>query len=245
MGNSIFRVDFFYGMIATLIFSCGIPLFQLFIYNKTDGYPGWSFNEILLFQAVLLLTLGINESLFGDIRPFMEYHVQQGVFDRLLLFPYSSIMMLITRGFSYKALGTLLAGIISTIVVIVRSQIVVSISHFFIFLIFLVIGILFRLSFSIIYCALTLQFIYFEQAKEVIDKFLAFGNFPAEIFSGVFHFVYLMVIPISVAVYFPVRSLLGHLDIFGVAGAVVSISIFILSIIFWNMQLKKYASAGG
>lgn len=245
VGNSLFRMDFLYSMLTSFIFSCGIPLFQFFIYSKTNGYNGWSFHEILLFQAVLLLCLGINETLFGDIRPLVERTVQFGLFDRLLLFPYQPLVVILSRGFSQKSAGTMLAGAAALMYVILKYKLAITILQFVCFLGFLVTGMLFRLTFIIVYCALTLRFIYLDRAKEIMDRFLSFGNFPAEIFTGAFHFVYLTLVPIGVCVYFPVQSLLGRLDVYAVSGVLVAIGLFVVSVVFWNRQLGKYSSSGG
>jgi ABC-2 type transport system permease protein len=240
-----FRADFFSGIFISLIFSGMAPLFQFFIYSKTNGYPGWNLEQIILFQAVFLLWTGISDLLFGNVRVYIESTIQSGLMDRLLVLPYSSIGIILTRGFNYKGIGTALAGMVALVIAIIHLPVKFHWWYLLQFLFFFIIGILLTVSLLIIFCTIALRIIYVMRLKEVMDRVMFFGSFPAEIYSGLIRFVYLTAIPIGIWIYYPAQALLGRLDIYAIYGALISVALFFISKTLWNFQVKKYISAGG
>lgn len=240
-----YRFDFISGLIMSFCFSFIAPLFQLFIYSKTNGYPGWNLNEILLFQAVLLLWLGVTETFFADVKRTSGLIIQFGNFDRLLLIPYPSIIVLLSKGFTWTSLGTLLAGCISLILTIRLNDLSLSVIQILLFAITLFGGIILHVSLLIIYCSILLRLIYVERLREIFDRITFFSSFPAEVYSHIVKFFYLTIIPVGLWVWFPAKILLGHIDLLVIWGLFATCIIFVLSVLFWKFQLKNYSSAGG
>jgi ABC-2 type transport system permease protein len=240
-----FRADFILGVFSTFTFSCTIPLVQFLIYTRTSGYPDWSFAQILLFSAMLLFWSGITETAFGEIKYSIQDKVKTGSFDRLLVLPYPAIIMILTKGFNYRSFGTMLAGAIALVYSILNLGIVVQWWQILLFFCFLVIGLLFYISLLILYCTLCLAIVNMMRLKDIFDKLVSFSFYPAEIFGGVFKFFYLIIIPVAVWIYFPVQILLHRLDIYMLYAMLISILLLFLSLILWNLRIKKYTSAGG
>lgn len=240
-----FRANFVIDIITTFGFSCTIPLFQFLIYTKAEGYPDWSFEQIFLFTAMLLFWSGATETIFGEIRYLIESTIRNGSFDRFLVLPYQPMTVILSKGFSYRSFGTMLAGTIALIYSIIRLGVIVRWWHLFLFIVFLLIGMLLYISFLILYCTLTLVIINTFRLRDIFDKIVSYSLFPAEIFSGAIKVIYLTIIPIALWIYYPVQALLGRLNLFAIYGSAISIAVFMVSIMLWNLQLKKYTSAGG
>ena len=79
-----YRVDFVLSLVVGLGFSAMGPVFQFLLYQRSAGYPGWSLEEILLFQAVLLLIGGLCETAFGSIRVSIDGLMELPVLKQLL-----------------------------------------------------------------------------------------------------------------------------------------------------------------
>lgn len=240
-----YRTDFFLSVAITLTFSLFGPLFQFLIYTKTNGYPGWTFDQILLFQAVLLFWSGIVETLFGEYKEHMHLVVQQGIFDRYLLMPYPTIGLLLTKGFAYRAIGTLSAGAIALYIVINRINVPIGLFEIFMFVLLLVAGIVLYISILILYSIVALRLVYVDRLKEIFQKIVEFGSFPAEIFTGALRFCYLAILPIGIWMYYPSQAILGRLDAFVIWSIMSTVILFLMAIHLWKMHLKKYTSAGG
>ena len=67
-----YRLDFFLGLFVNLLLSLAGPLFQYLLFAQVDGYPGWGISEIILFQGVLLLVLGLKTLLFGGVFVYVQ-----------------------------------------------------------------------------------------------------------------------------------------------------------------------------
>jgi ABC-2 type transport system permease protein len=240
-----FRADFISGIFISLVFSGMAPLFQFFIYSKTNGYPGWNLEQIILFQAVFLLWSGISDMLFGNVRTLVETTMHFGLLDRLLVLPYSSIGIILTRGFNYKGIGTTIAGIIALVFAIVHLPGIFLWWYILQFLFFFIMGMVLSISLLIIFCTIALRIINVMKLKDLMDRVMFFGSFPAEIYSGLIRFMYLTAIPIGIWIYYPAQALLGRLNIYAIYGSLICMALFFMSKKMWNHQVKKYISAGG
>ncbi|MCL6588565.1 MAG: ABC-2 family transporter protein [Firmicutes bacterium] len=240
-----FRFDFICGCIFSFAVALVNIVFQFLIYSNTRGYPGWSFGQILLFQAVILLVAGVRDTVFGNVRLVFEENVQFGNVDRLLLFPFPSLGMVLVRGFQFNALSSIPAGLITLGYSIWKLQLRLQWWHIGLFLLFIVIGMLLYVSFIILHCSLALRLIYVRYLRDVFDRIVNFGYYPAEIFSRLIKIIYLTVIPVAVFIYFPSQALLGRLNLICASGAGISVALFAASIKIWNHQLKNYTGAGG
>src|SRR3954462_2468935 len=76
-----FRLNFAANLLISLFYSVLFSVFQFCVYAGLHGYPGWSAEQMLLFQAVLLIWTGRIDFLFGGVREFIDIEVTHGNFD--------------------------------------------------------------------------------------------------------------------------------------------------------------------
>ncbi len=240
-----FRLDFISSFFTTFFLSFLGPLFQFLIYSKTNGYPGWTFDQIMLFQAIMLIYSGITETLLGNVRYFMETLVQYGLLDRYLLLPYSSIGFILTKGFNYKTFGTILAGLASLVFTIIHMGLVLHWIQIVLFVMFIILGVILMMAFNIFYCTIALRIVFVVRLKEILDRICFFAGFPAEIYSGLIRFLYLTILPLGIWIYYPAQALLGRLSLLSISAIASTIILFFVSLTIWNIQIKKYTSSGG
>lgn len=240
-----FQANFVLSLLGNLVYSFIAPLFQLLIYQNTSGYPGWSPEDMLLFQAMLLFWIGLTETLFGDVRKEMADAIRQGNFDHFLLLPYPALAIIFGKGFSYRGLGTLLAGAISVVYFGSKSLDETNWWHYSAFIVYLITGLLFYVSLLIVFCTVAIKTVYVERLKEVMDRLVFFGNFPAQAFAGSLKTLYTIFLPMAIWVHYPAEALLGKADGWPVYAILMTLLFFASSILVWDYQLKKYTSAGG
>jgi ABC-2 type transport system permease protein len=240
-----YRADFAVGVLATFGFSAIGPIFQFLIYQQSDGYPGWTFEQILLFQAMVLLGGGIREALFGGIRVQIGLLVQGGELDRLLLRPYPPLLLILTSGFSPYALGTLLVGACAVAWAAGNARTDISASAAVLFLLFVAAGVLLALAVQVLYCVLTVRWVYPGRLGEAMDKVRGLGEVPLEVYPPLVRTVLSTLLPLSVATHWPVQTLLGRVT--PVAGTACggAVAVWLLVRCAWARQLRRYASAGG
>ncbi len=240
-----YRLDFFLGILLTFGVAAVGPLLQFLIYTQTKGYPGWNLNQILLFQAVFLLSTGIEATCFGEVRGTLGRLMVRGEFDRLLLKPFPPLLQLFTSGFSPYSLGTLLLGCGIVAWTWLRSGADLTLSAFFSFLVFLTIGVMLSLSASILYCALTVRWVYTSMLRLLLDFMFYYTGRPLDVYPLFWRTLFITVLPFSVAVHWPAQALLGRLDLSAWIAAGATLIIWLGVLWFWGRQLKQYTSAGG
>lgn len=240
-----FRIDFITGFIFSFSSSLGTILLQFMIYTNTSGYPGWTFDQILLFQAMVLLITGIRDTIFGNVRIVFENELKSGNLDQILLFPVPSLGSVMVMGFQFNSLPMVFAGLFSLGYSIYRLQMTLQWWNWGLFLLLVVVGIIFHMAIIIIHCSLAFRFINIEKMRELGDRLISFGSYPAEIFSGLTRMAYLIFVPIATFIYFPVQALLGRLNLICLIGVGFSLATFFGAIKFWDSQFKKYTGAGG
>lgn len=240
-----FRFDFVLGVFVALMFSAIGPLVQFLIFTRTNGYPGWNINQIILFQGVLLLWSGLKDTIFGDLRNLVISLVRKGEFDRLLLKPYPPIGTLLVSGFYYYGVGTIIAGIALIVFSIQKMHLTVGFSQLGLFILFLISGLILYMAICVLYCTLVIMVVFVFRLGDILDKILRFSEYPIEIFPRITRVIFITFIPITIWVYFPAQTLLNRLQTNAFLSLAVSFIMFWLSLQFWNVCLKKYTSAGG
>jgi ABC-type uncharacterized transport system permease subunit len=240
-----FRGNFALRSTIALFYSFVFSVFQFFVYTGIHGYPGWSPEQMLLFQATLILWTGTVDFLFGGIKELIDVEVVYGNFDRFFLWPRHTLVSLFTRGTNIYACGTVLAGLVGVSTMLVRLELRPSLMALLSFVSFFGAGVTFYVALLIVYSGLTLFMIKMERLREVLDRIVFFGSFPTDAYFGAGKTVFLMLFPMALWVYLPVQALLGRLPELGVGSIAVAGLCLALALRFWRRQELGYVSAGG
>jgi ABC-2 type transport system permease protein len=240
-----YRFDFITSIFINFILSPFNLLAQYLIFTQTKGCPGWSIEQLILFQGIMLFWIGLKDTIFGDLKQYAMDVVRKGDFDRLLLKPYPPVGILLVSGFNYKNIGTLIAGLIIAIFAYKSLGLVLEINQVCLIILCIFFGLLLSIAFDIIYCSLIIIIVQINRVGDFIDNLLNFSRYPAEIFSKILRVIFLTILPFTIWIYFPTQILLDRFDFkLGVA-FIFCLIFFLLSLLLWNWALKKYSSAGG
>lgn len=243
--NMQYRMDFLLGLIFSLFFSMMGPIFQYIIFTQTRGYPGWNLEQIILFQGILLTWVGIRDLLFAGIRGIIMELVRRGDFDRLLLKPYPPIGLILTSGFTFNNIGTIIAGLIITTYSMLEMRLGISLEQIVQLIVCLVCGILLSMAIQTIYSCIVIMVIQMGRIGEFLDNLLRFAEFPLDIFSKSMRVVFMTVIPIIIWTYLPAQILLGRAGLLLFVSCIGCVLFMLLGLKLWNICLKRYTSAGG
>lgn len=240
-----FRLNFGVNLSISLFYSLVFATFQFFVFRGVHGYPNWNLEQMLLFQATLLLWTGTSDFLFGGIKQFIDLEVVYGNFDRFFVWPPHTLVSLLTRGTNIYALSTVLAGLIGMTTMLARSRLPLGIRELALFALFFLSGMVFYLSLLIVYCGCTLFMVKMERLREVLDRVVFFGSFPTDAYFGPGKAALLSLFPIALWVYLPTQALLGRLENLAFASLLSSACFLAAALWFWRRQEHKYTSAGG
>lgn len=240
-----YRTDFFLNLIISLVFTSMGPIVQYLIFTQTSGYPGWNTDQILLFQGVLLLSMGFNNILFGEVRTTAVNIMRNGDFDRYLIKPYPAIGLLLAGGFSLKNIGTWIAGMAITFYMLVKLHLTPGFLDILLFLWFIAAGVLVYMGLTIFICGLVIVLIQMGRFWDFFNNMLRFAGYPIEIYHGLFRTAFVTLLPLAVLAYLPTQALLHRFNWSMVWGSFGAFLIFFLSLKYWNQCIRKYTSAGG
>ncbi|MBN2736641.1 MAG: ABC-2 family transporter protein [Spirochaetales bacterium] len=239
-----YRVDFIISAFVMLLFELTIPFFTFMIYQNGAGFPGWSFNEVLLIQAGFLLCKGITFPFFAGIVWNTIEHIRNGTFDLLLIRPLNPLFMVMLTGIDIKDLGKLIGGI--ALFTIAVSSVPGSSAINWIFFAFLMIcSILVFMSFAFLMAASGFKWVGNFRVYDIFESLTAFAMYPRSIFSKALQFLITAIIPLALMGFLPASVLLNRppADIWI---SLLSCLIFLVfSIFFWYRMMKNYSSAGG
>jgi ABC-2 type transport system permease protein len=240
-----YRFNFILTSVIALIFSSVSPLLQYLIFTQTKGFPGWTLDQIILFQGVLLTVLGLQSLLFGELQWYISDLIWRGELDRLLLKPYPPIGIILTSGFSLNSTGSILAGIIITVYSVFRMRLVIGIFQIVLFLVFIAVGLMLSMALNVLYSCMVIVLVRLGRMDEIFAFLSRFGEYPIDIYSNALKLIFTTAVPFAVWVYIPAKVLLGALDVSMALSLVCTILFFLGSLKLWDICLKKYTSAGG
>ncbi len=240
-----YRFDFLIGLFVSLVVAFAQPLIQLVFYRGVNGFEGWNMNQIIVFQGVMMVWIGIKDTMFGRVRSDVQTMVRDGSFDRLLNKPYPPLVLIFSGGFNFLGIGPLLAGLAVLFYSMGRNGISLGFSDALILMAFTVSGLVLYIAVLIVYCAVLIHLLSMNRLEEIMDKFLRFSEYPLNIYPQAAQWMLTLLLPLAVWIYYPSQAILHRLDGSSFISIAVSFILFFLSIKVFDISLKKYSSAGG
>lgn len=243
--NMQYRVNFIIGLFLSIVFTGVNPAVQLLIFRQTNCLPGWTFNQIVLFQGIVLFWNGLKEMLLGDSKWIMIQLVRKGDFDRMLLKPYPPMGVLLASGFSLSEIGAVATGGIIIVIVINMMNLTISITQIALFAASILVGLIFYMAICVIYSCLAIILVKTDRLGDLLESIITLGDYPLSIYPLLIRTVFLIIIPFAVFAFIPAQILLNRADIKLFISFACVIVFFFVSLKIWDFCLKRYTSAGG
>ncbi|MBT3304267.1 hypothetical protein HN592_04110 [Candidatus Woesearchaeota archaeon] len=241
-----YKLNFFIKFFAVMLRDFIGPLVILLIYTTTAGIPGWSFYEFILFQGTLTLVFGFGY-LFAVMIPVEVMHnVRTGTFDKFLLKPLNTLVYLTASSFEWAGLAQILVGIALIVFAFIKLNLTVLSSNFVLYLILIFFGFLFQYAVMILIAALTFLWVQSWALLDLFFKLTDFARYPSGIYGSSLQFFLTFLFPVAISAFFPVEVLLRGFNTILLLKIIVPVlAFFIVSLLLWNLAMRKYTSAGG
>ena len=240
---AIYDKDFYFGVISMIIeYATGLMVL-LFIFDVVEKINGWTFHEILFLYALNIIGYSLWSCFFINTIS-LPYYIKDGSFDRFLLRPVSPIFQILMDGFDEDAWGELITGLVILIYAWIKLRIPIY---------FIIIVPIFAISTCFIYAGISIMFStlsFFTVAKadfaNLAMEFKEFANYPMTIYNRCLQIIFLTVIPIGFASYYPSLVLMRgyHYSYLIFIIPIISFLYYKFSKIIWNIGLRKYSSTG-
>ncbi|TYQ16729.1 UNVERIFIED_CONTAM: ABC-2 type transport system permease protein [Acetivibrio alkalicellulosi] len=239
-----YRGDFFMSTFIMLIVEFLVPLVTYLIYANGASFPGWDMYEVLMVQAIFLLSRGIAfPFFFGMVWNTIE-RVREGTFDLILIKPRSVLHMAIVTGFDAEDVGKFFGGAILFIVSIVNVPFP-GLLEWVTFLALFCVSLIVMFGFALILSGLGIVWIGNYRVYEIFFSVTNFGMYPASIFSKSIQTIITSILPIAMLGFIPASAMLGRPAEGTFFSVIISFVFLSICLLFWKTMLKRYTSAGG
>ncbi|OYT32376.1 hypothetical protein DRJ22_01610 [Candidatus Woesearchaeota archaeon] len=242
----IYKGNFLVKALAFVLTDFISPIFALLVYAATPGIPGWSFYEFILFQGTLVIVLGLGH-LFVLVLPFDTIEaIDRGEFDKFLVKPFPPLLYLLSQSVLVEGVIEFFAGVVITGFAFFHLGINLLSLKFLVFAGLIFLGVLFQFAVMILVSALAFLVVKSEALMNLYFKLSDFARYPLTVYPFGLKLFLIFLFPVAVCSFFPAEILLRGVDLKLLFLAVVPVLAFFgVSVFFWNLAMRKYASAGG
>jgi ABC-2 type transport system permease protein len=213
------------------------------LFAFTDNLAGYSKYEVVLFFLTFNLIDVFSQALFRGIYAFRS-DIQRGNFDFVLSKPVNPLFYSLSR--LTDILDVLfLAPIIALIVYVMgKLPVMPGLSQVLLYATLVLTGLIIVLGIHIISASVTIWKIESENFIWLYRESMTIGRFPPEIYSPTVRALFTFIVPIIIAVAFPVKAVLYALDWKWTMFALLyATGFFGFSLLVWKASLKAYSSA--
>lgn len=256
MSRMVYKKNTFIA-ISAFIFSniCSI----LSIYFIVNSIPhlsvngvNWDIWQIGMIYGFAMLPVALDH-LFSDELWLVSYRrVIDGSLDPLMLRPVPSLFMILAETFQPEGFGELIVGVTMLVICGLQPSVYQALTINFATILLVVVatifGALIITSFKIMIAALAFIMKRSGPILQVIYNFISYTKYPIGIYHVAVRFLLTFIFPFALFISIPMEILLGfstfnpYLLCLFIIGA--SIILLAISILVWNLCVKRYESTG-
>ncbi|KKP47740.1 MAG: hypothetical protein UR39_C0003G0142 [Candidatus Woesebacteria bacterium GW2011_GWA1_33_30] len=231
-------IIFLIGKIVRYSFYFG---FLIFLVKSTNGFAGYTGNQILFFTATYVLIDTLAQFLFRSVYSFRQL-VVSGDLDLVLVKPINPLFRSLFGGADPVDLITLPAIIF--VVVYIGSLLSPTLLHTTYYILLVINGLVISASFHIAVLSLGIITMEIDHTVMIYRDLVSMGRLPIDIYKEPFKSLLTFIVPVGVMVTIPAKALIGLVGPVGVVSSLIfGLALLFFSIKFWHYALKKYTSA--
>lgn len=241
-----FRFDFIMNCFHTLLGLLGGIGGVMIFFNQKQTLNGWNFSETLALLGIYLLVQAVKNLFVGPSLSSMaglDGDLWSGKFDFILLKPVPTQFYVSFRHWRLWALFDLLISLVVIGIALFQLQVQFWGLHLLLFFFALLISL--SLVYSILLILSTTAFWYLgTPLLWIFNSMIQMGRFPVGIYPGFIKMILTWVIPVGMIVTVPAELLTDRMKVRHlVGGTILAVGFFVISMTFFKVSLKRYASA--
>ena len=237
MREMLNKASFLTNVLFMILNDASFILQWIILYSLRDNVGGYTLNQVMILWGLAASTYGFSHFFFAKATSLSDI-ITNGKLDAYLVQPKNVLISAITSDVSPEAIGDMVYGIIMLFV----SGI--TISKFFLFILFTITGGIIVTSLAVILGSLSF---WISRADMIADTgnglMINFSTYPDGIFKGITRILFFTIIPVGFANYMPIW-IITKFD-FGLTIGVLSVTFLITFIAFFMFYrgLKRYCSS--
>jgi ABC-2 type transport system permease protein len=232
-----YRTSFIVQVIGMMINNSSFLFFWWVIYRNVNTIEGYTFGDILILWGLASSTYGFSYIIFGNVRELSGIIVN-GALDSFLLQPKDIIINVCASKMEVSAWGDLIFGYV---LLFLSSKL--SLSSFFLFTLFIIIGGLTFFSSILIINSLALYLGNIESTKRLVEMFfITFSTYPEGIFGKYLRVIFYTFLPVGFMIYLPVGIMTSFSSLRLIIVFLAALVYITLSYTIFYNGLKRYES---
>lgn len=240
-----YRGSFLMTMFGQFIMSFTVFLSIYFMFSRFNSVQGFTYNEVLLCFAVVLMAFSISECFARGFDTFSTI-IGNGEFDRVMVRPRNEIFQVLCTKIELSRIGRLIQAVIIFIYAIPAAEITWTMDRIITLILMIASGVVVFSCLFVIYASLCF---FTTEGLEFMNIFTdggrEFGKYPFSIYgSEVLKFL-TYVIPLALFQYYPFLYLTGKSDNWVFMLLPIIAMLFVIpSLAFWRLGIRHFKSTG-
>lgn len=243
-----YRANFITGIFANFLTYFLTYMSVWVITNRFQSLSGWSYNDLVLLTALHLFSYGIASTFLWGYIYGLENRINDGSFDKVLTRPLDPVVSLALEGFAWTGIGQILVSGLFLIGALVSGNIEWSVYKAFVLVMSILGAILIQCAAHLIFGTLSFWMgKSFSLANVLYYTFRYFINYPLTIYGKWIRYTLTFILPWGFINYYPAVYILDKKETHAhwyIYTPVLGVALFVLSIVFSKLGIKKYESVG-
>lgn len=240
-----YKTSFFLTAAGQFLLSFNVFLGIFFMFQRFSRVEGFSYSEVLLCYAIILMEFSLAE-MFGRGFDLFPSIVRSGEFDRIMVRPQSEIIQVLGSKFELTRIGRILQAVVMFAYGITNCDVVWTIPKILTVLFMLIGGVAVFSGLFLIYAALcffTLDGLEFMNV--FTDGAREFGKYPLGIYGKKILLLTTFFIPYALIQYYPLLYILDkRTSPFYIFLPLLACWFLIPAMLLWKFGVRHYASSG-
>ena len=242
-----YKKDTFIAMMGFLIDNAASIASIYFIVNSIPSLNGWSIWQIGFLYGFVMIPRGLDHMFTDELWNLAYFRVRNGDLDMYFLRPIPVLFQVLSETFQPDAFGELIVGSSMLIACGIMTSVTLTFPIILLLIIASIFGALIITSLKIITTSFSFILKRSGPLVQVVYNFMDYVKYPISIFPAVIKNLLLFLIPFGVFISLPVDTVFfntynPYLLMLWIVG--VAIMFFIISILIWNINERKYESTG-
>ncbi|MCL2371881.1 MAG: ABC-2 family transporter protein [Defluviitaleaceae bacterium] len=240
-----YKVSFFFTTLGQFLVSFAMFLSISFLFARFDSVGGFTYEEVLICFAVMLMAFSLGE-FFGRGFDLFPRLLGDGGFDRALVRPRNVIFQVLASQMNFTRLGRLLQAAIVLVYALPRSGVVWTLDNIFTLSLMIICGSIVFFGLFVMYASIAFFTVQGLEAMNLLTNGgQEHGRLPFGVYGdGVLKFL-TFVVPLALVQYYPLQYLVGRTNNFLYALLPLLATAFLLPCyVLFRVGLRFYKSTG-
>ncbi|MDD2578883.1 MAG: ABC-2 family transporter protein [Eubacteriales bacterium] len=240
-----YKTSFFLTAVGQFLVSFTALLGVWFMFLRFNEVNGFTFPQVLLCHAVVLLSFSLAEC-FGRGFDVFPQLIGNGMFDRVLVRPRSAVFQVLASQVEFSRIGRLLQALVVFVYAIPASGILWTWDRVVTLCLMIICGSFVFFFLFLVYAAISFFTIEGLEFMNILtDGGREFGRYPFAVYGKAVLGFLTYVIPLALFQYYPLLYLLGlETSRLYMLMPLLSLLFGIPAIAFWRFGLHRYRSTG-